>query len=87
MPREERTPSPKRRHITATDRADAEHLRAILLEGPKQHIEPLLARFLADKREEWIACAMVRAERMYQLKARTVPKGMPSGPIAEEPKR
>lgn len=32
-----------------------------------------IASLLAGKREEWIACALIRAERMYQLKARKQP--------------
>lgn len=73
-----RSPSPKRGgHVTAVDVADAKVLINTINNAGASHSTDgfasavkTIARLLAGKREEWIACALIRAERMYQLKAR-----------------
>ncbi len=63
-------------HVTATDNADAAMVLDVLESAMNAGIDPgvrtvagnTIARLLADKREEWIACALLRVERTFRVK-------------------
>ena len=67
-------------HVTATDNADTDALIAEVGyalrgdPGERDQARKSIARFLADKREEWLLCAMVRVEREFRVK-RKAPSG------------
>lgn len=68
-----------KRHVTATDKADADAILDVLEghvygasieDGAREIAKVAIAKLLADKREEWIACAMVRVEREFKVTRR-----------------
>jgi hypothetical protein len=73
----EKSPSSRKRgHITAVDLADAEMLVDVVeslsdgLGTTRTQSRNTIARFLADKREEWISVAMLRVEATFRVKRR-----------------
>lgn len=76
----------KRGHVTAVDLQDAEMLLDTIEAlvgasgGPRKVAGNTIARFLADKREEWLLCAMTRVEREFRVKRR-------DGTLRNQPKR
>jgi LmbE family N-acetylglucosaminyl deacetylase len=63
-------------HVCASDTADAEALldaieaghRAQFDEDVRPTMKRTIAKLLADKREEWLTLAMIRAERTFRIK-------------------
>jgi hypothetical protein len=72
----EKSPSSRKRgHVTAVDLADAEMLIDVINASTVPHTptttaKNTIARFLADKRDEWISVAMLSVERTFRVKRR-----------------
>jgi len=79
----EATPERSRKgHVTAVDLADADMIVDVvnaLATDPTGDWDRVakntIAKLLADKREEWIACAMVRVEREFKVTRRSLVRG------------